>query len=410
MKDIFFYVLLVMIFSIISCNKNDNNSSPYLIEYSVEDNYISEGENVYLWVTDVNDEIIHFEKLEKNKSSNIPKPNDYNDQRISLHLLKVKPTYIYLYSYSDIKPGRINFKYEDFFYAGNKIGTAKMSFNSLPFYNEYTFSSSYGLFSIGTILQSKEVNIHDNSNDAYIYFKNGETGYYKYLQNLKAGDDLYISGSDFGFDMTKHYLNLKAGEKIDRIYLYQYKNKYDYTGRNIGLYDNYYSPDKGFSSFVFHTPELNNWSDSYRTYISFKDINGRNNYYTKFGEIPDKVEYIDADFESNDFSYNNLYMGTSGKFDCMRFYFYRNINSKYYYWYHYSENGENIRFPKIPTQISEMIPELTSSNLLTNSSSKYLYLIDYNNLNSYDQFIERTFYRQGKGILYGINSVKEIRY
>lgn len=404
-------LVLTLILTIISCSKDDNNSSPYLIEFVVADNYISEGESVYLWITDMHDEIIHFEKLDNNKSSNIPKPDNYNDERISVHLLKVKPTnYIYLYTFSDIKPGKINFKYLDYFVSGDKIGTANLNFYSLPYYNEYTVTNSTGFFSIGSFLQSKEINLYENTNDCYIYLKAGDEGYYKYFQNLKVGDDLDIYGSDFSSDITKQYVDLSPGEKIDRIYLYQYKNKNDYSGRSIGLYDNFYSYDKGLSSFVFHTPKLNNWSDSYRTSISFKDINDRYNYYTKYGKIPENVEYIDANFESDGFSYNNLFVKTTGIYDYMRFYFYRNINSKFYYWYHYSKDGENIRFPKIPTQINELIPDLTRSNILTSSSSNNLFMTDYDNLNSYDQYIDRVFYRQGKGILYGINSIKEIRY
>lgn len=407
-KFIVFSILVSVVF--MSCTKDDD-TSPYLYEISVSDNYISPNDNMYIWFTDKAGDIIFESQLKNGQQINVPKPQNYSGERYSLHLFKdYENSSKFLNTFKDIKPGTLNLKYYDFYNSGELLGKTSVNFFSLPFH-DYYFASNY---KFGSNLQKLDFNVYKNNRLGYVYLQNKYgNGYYSFIDNLKEDTQISLTGSDFRSDMTHHNVSIPSEQDINycQADIYQYENKYDFLSRSIYLYYRNFKNNELTDGINFDTPTKSPFSNTFKSSFRFNYYTFSKDYYsyTQYGAIPTQIKKIDAGFLNNELDYFDLQLQTTGTFDLVFFVCYYNKSGGSYYWNTWSEKGDDIIFPQLPNYVMQNFSDFTMENLIINNTVINAYLTDRDNTADFDEVIDRYFFRKGKGYLDGLGFVKEVR-
>jgi len=410
--------LLALIFSglilITSCREDPDEfeiSSENLLEITAEADVFSPDAEIYIWLTASDGSIIGKVEMESGMEVNIKSPEGFSDDRFCFHML-----YYYesdgdytLYSRNDMKRGMIQFR-SRFFDFGETQGEMDLSFTDVPPHTTYFIDYGPGRIS-GNEIDDISIRVYENSGWFYLCLKDEGFASYKFVNDIEPNVSRMVSLVDLNSDMADFTIDFgNTGWETYSIYAYAKAGNY-YSRRTL-LANEYHSNDWQ-SQVEFQIPRnIGRFEDigSYsRSSATGSDVDY---YYRTYGFIPESFKQINAHVSSVDFNGTDYVVNATGEFDRIdcSFSSYDQTTETSARWSIINESGGVLEFPQIPASITSMYPDVSKERLVNNETYYSIYLDDIADINSYDEYLDRTYHRKGKGLLDGITEAAYVRF
>ncbi len=368
-----------------------------LIHYQLnEDNFSYNPEAKYFtYITNDERQVLYFKQIEELPfEATAIRPDDFEGEKIKVHMVETSPITGSITSYNDVTPGIFSPVNTD--EKGAETGTAKITLTDVPKTDYYTVNNLSGESLAENTQTTKQ--LYANQNLLYVYLRHGDEAHYKIENNLVDGDNVVSLSAVAIGEMELHtfaenqkivsgieyHINGHLGTSATSPYARVYRMKTNNDVESI--------------QFDFHTPKDESAFDHYSTFVRVSDGERtfiQNDYYN----VLSGISKLNVNFSVGQNKLSEIKVSASGaSFDVLKTIFAVYGNDNYlFWWYNYSKD-DNISFPPIPTELTALIPGLSNTNLGFNPGGMQLEASEYDHFDNYDNFINRFFGRDGKGI------------
>lgn len=335
-----------------------------------------------MFLSDEEDNIIAESLWEINSVIEFDLPEDYllRSSNFSVTLVYERSEdNIYISTYLDISPGTVWYYSPSISDNNSYLGYKDLLFENIPNHERYCFAvDDYSYNGSQTLAENFSYRYYNENHDALLLLK------------LDNELDKYIKINDV-FNQTN--VDLSDMQQCDEKVLASNSNtepiSYSLIGHNEISNCDYSHYDLGSTEVDAGEP-VNieypaNTYDFFRTTIrQIKD----NEYWTQmtFGDVPDEIGRIDADFELLKDSPSDFQINAEGTFDVFSSgWEYREKNSRYYYYIHGPKDDTQLFLPKLSNLVKSKYLNLTRDDF----SLWYSMIIDYNGISSYSELNSR---------------------
>lgn len=387
----------------------------FLINVSTNENYLSAVAKSYLYITDLDNNLIgDFLEVKNNlNQSKIDRPDSFTDDRFNLHQLTISTferdgipiNTILIRSYLNIKPTTVNLR-KDRTTDCNTIASGSVKVTLMDISDFSYGSMSYNDCSKSTL--SNPVSFSDfgyfyiPNTDVYIHLKDfNNLGSYVRFSNINDGDEYQVTGTDFNTDMTLVSPNFNApiaGISVTEVDNERYDYKKLFMYRHVRNSDD---PDD-MENFNYYLP--NDDDDAiYRTEAVHAEGIGEGSYnsisYNNKSTLPDIGILNGQVIVSNPMDPFTSSYKKQGDGDILMTNFYgydgievngnmRVTNSAFY---QIINDGSNhtYQYPAVPAVLANLYPE-SSGDLLINGEfgTCYYELIDSGSHDTYEGYVK----------------------
>lgn len=375
-------------------------------------------DNAYIWLTDPeNGSVIDYVKI----VDGIPNKeklmrNGFAGAKFDFHQFEYyrDATYSdsydsYLYSYHGLTPGIDNYDFPDHpDYRSDYAGSANIYLENLPVhgFGFLTFNGSLDHtkdngFVVGT---PYDVWVYNTNQDNSLYFlleQNGTFGYQTIPGNtIDVDADIYLDASNLNTLVS--FVNVQSDIPLSNVYYYN-RERDNYFSSSQRLYYNWYDLEENITEVFMPTPT--GIMDNYNVEFYYGYVDASREKYAYMGSYDNpqgELVRINADIFITSDETSSVSLDVTGSYDYIYYRVYgRHVhtasgNYDYHYWYPRSGDG-NMRFPDFPTELQSEFPG-HNAQLYENGEYKGVYasVRDFDNIDGYEDFIDRVFYRSGK--------------
>lgn len=376
-----------------------------LIHYKIAQNTISFNPEAkhFTYITNENREVLYFKQIEELPFETIVmRPDNFNDEKITVHMVEAIPSAGKLTTFNDVVPGLFSPVVTD--EKGEETGKAKITFTDVPAHIYFTANNLYGEELNENTISYKT--LYQNQNLLYVYFKQDDKGIYKIENNLIDGDNMVSMSAISLGEMTLH--NFVENGKIINDFDFQIDGHLgtSATSPSARIYRKKVNIELESLEFDFHTPTSEASFDHYSSYIRLFD--GEKTFIQRdYFNILTGINKLDVNFDVQNRKLSEISVSASGaSFDVLKTtYAVYGIDDFMFYWENYSKD-DNIIFPPFPTELTQAIKGLSNSNLGFVEGGLQMEVTEYQHIDGYTNFINRLFGRNGLDLLDGATTVQ----
>ena len=328
MKFIIYIVFGFMLF-IIGCEDEKASSSDnLLINATFKNNWRNSAYKTFLLIQNLNGEVIADTSFTGNTSLRlIAKDGETVPERMIITtVVKDDDQNIFVTSNAGVRSG-VRWVWDGLESGNSLMFTSNISFSNMSEYERGVLSAN-GQYRRLSLFEGNYTFQHygeENSPEDILFmaYKNDGTGYYQILSEASILNNSFtIDGNNLNLANYKLILN-NTGEVANNVTLYAYENQESYArnGHRLGYYG--YRPEDFDNNENFHAyypPEYSNFN----TYLSsgYWGVQGQKSWRQRmFGEIPNSLEKMNADFQLVDSSATNFGISATGIYDNIAFNF-----------------------------------------------------------------------------------------
>ncbi|MEL6559420.1 MAG: hypothetical protein AAFQ94_14610 [Bacteroidota bacterium] len=350
--------------------KVDFSIKNILTVISIGENYLNPDYTNIFFITDSQNNLLGSTLVENGEQYVFKRPDSFNELTFNYHFLEgVNENTIALISTVAVEIADFVFEKSETSSndRGESLGQANLSIVNVPDHDYFNFFPGDYILA-GELLRDNpiDVEIFENRDDYYVYFKNGDNGYYKEGQ-LKQGTEV-LDFFDFSDAMERFEVSVDGNIGTMTIAAEDMRA----GGRVKPLYLNFFGSRSG--KLVWHLPsEREHFGNYFSTFsysrnsLNYQSV-ARNS--TEF-QIP---EHIDASLSVQSIQVNNMEIDTEGKFDELSVVLIANDSPQFFVWRISTKdtNSPFDTFPTLPEEVVSRFQEFTVSAFdnITSSSVK----------------------------------------
>lgn len=266
--------------------------------------------------------------------------------------------------------------------------TAEFSFQNIPIHTEYVFAKTWSTTYGPELFTPYYIQLQDSPTNIYLKFKITDSVHkYIWLNN--------ITGQNYSVNLEDSQLTNTDSQTIDW--------QGDFASSSLSLFGivnpgNRYSADYRIydeqkyttvNAMSVHYPP-STFTDYYTRLTLYDDVNSDDYWYQiVYGDIPNSIDIIDADFDFISTSPNNFQISTtSTNFDQIRSLWKQEIYDYYTRWSLWGPaDFTSYSLPTLPNSVIEKYPDLDNDLFELYSSS----LQDHSELDSYYEILDILF-------------------
>ena len=256
----------------------------------------------------------------------------------------------------------------------DNIGVSEYTFVNMSDFDRVVISANNSYVRADGMFDETYSLVHrgpNNTEDVLLMaYKTDGSGYYKLFQDVEAGNStIEVDGNEL-ISATYKLIANNTGEIADAIFIDAYEdNESNLSANDHRLKYKGYYPDQDWDEngdFHAHYPPI---YSKYKTGITTGEYGNSDVWYwyqRTYGDIPNSVEKINADFTLNYSSSENFEISTTGVFDNAYFYFRGENDDKAYFWFVYVNPEILDEFNSLPSMSSDAMPypELNNTSFL----------------------------------------------
>jgi len=392
-KIVSFTVMMSLFILVISsCNKKDDEiikdplpppapSFLFKIEFKGNSSEANQLKGI-IFLSDAEDHIIAESKWEDNSIIEFPLVEGYSALGSSFNVTIVYESStdnIRIKTYLDISLGTA-WQYSLSVSDNDILGTKDLLFENIPNHEEYCFSTDYkSKISLQPLSTQFSYQYIDESHDAILLLKS-DNEIDKYLEINDVFNQTHIDLADMQLCDEKILASTSSSESI----------RYSITGfKNLSAnceISRYYL---GGNEFAAGEPVRIEYPSNVFDYLqtNITQLKGNESWYqVSFGEMPDDISWLSADFEIIKDLPSDYQIQTEGTFDmCYSQWRWSEGNNSYAYYIHGSKDKTHLYLPKFSALVKDEYPNLSRDEF----SLWYSMIIDYEGLNSYEELNKR---------------------
>jgi hypothetical protein len=273
----------------------------------------------------------------------------------------------------------------------------------VPGHDYYTLNTKAGATLNAGVPYS--IKLYEKISHGYLYLRVGNAGYYFLEKNMQ--DNTYErSLGQMKFQMTKH--DLKIDHAFDKLYFDVYAHT-DATneGPKLPVFreSSVSQPNYNFS---LHTPTAEPTFIHYSSGVRLI-LKERTYSHTKFDGVITSLEKQQTNFSFINKKLDGFEFNTNGdSFDGLLTRWLELEGEVALNWLVYSKD-KNVTFPAISPVITSAFPKFKNSTFgSVTPGGVEITAFEYDNISNYDEFVDRTFGRNGKTIMEGAKKYKSV--
>ena len=384
-----------------SINATINNT---LVDFNIPIGYFDMNPNakLFTYVTSDQNQVLYTKQIESLPFSELAKrPQEYEGGKISIHFVQINPTAANLTTYQAVNTG--SFSPTVMEGNGKQTASPKMYFEDIPCHDYYTLDNTYG----PTLSQGVgyPVKLYEKINIGFVYLRVGNAGYY-YLEKDMQDTPYDRSLGQMKFQMTKH--DLKINQAFDKIYFdaYAHTNAGN-EGPKLPIYQENPLSQANYG-FVLHTPSAEPTFNHYSSEIRLQ-LKPREFSLTKYDGIIADFEKLQTNFSLTNKTLSAFAIATNGdSFDGLLTRWVKFDGDMALNWMVYSKDA-TVKFPAIAPAITTAFPNFKNATFATvDPGAVQITAFEYDNISGYDEFVNRTFGRNGFTLLEGAKKYKAV--
>ena len=386
------YICFGFILFITGCDNENASSNNLLIDAIFKNNWANSTYKTFLLIQNLNGEVIADTSFIGNTSLRlIAKDGETVPERMIITTVnKFDDENIFVTSNAGIKSG-VRWVWDGLENENNLMFNSNVSFSNMSDYEKGVLSANGQYLRLNEFEGNYTFQHYGEENSPedilFMAYKNDGTGYYQILSEASILNNSFtIDGNNLNLANYKLILN-NTGEVANNVLLYAYENQESFASKNrhrLGYYGYRQEDfDNNENFHAYYPPEYSNFVTNLTSgYWSSK---GQKSWYQKiFGEIPNSLEKINADFQLVDSSATNFGISATGDYDNIAFNFsssgsFGNIGWSIYL----NPDVQDIvsSLPNLSAEVIEFYTEFSSTEFLLALSrvSIYDYLCADNN-------------------------------
>jgi len=398
------YILIVLsIVMLTSCTEsptNNDDSVDFLFKAVFTDSWLTPGSTGTIFINDELGNLLAEATISHNSTIEFPLPEDFgkSDQKIIVSYMNSHNsdnTYFntHLYSYTDIDIG------EEFIFirntgVGDPIGSITASFDDIPEHTGFIYSvnSRYRRSSSGSLIYYSpcQVDLYYEPDLFFVRINSDDNGPLYTILSPVMTDEVFEIGADEFSELESSIIDLPVIGNIGSVTIRGYQTINNYHSGYHYL-DVTYVFDAALGEYTACYP-TNTFPD-YRTQITLYDDDYNwpvNNclYYYKYGQIPDELNQIQADFDIVQYDNNSLEISPSGEYDQIKASWFYSEDYVTVYWNIYGPASKfYFNLPQFPVTLTLEYPQIADDSF----SFYYAAVEDYTELNNYNEFLNIKF-------------------
>ena len=359
------YLFIILLFSFWSCEDKEDTVDSTLITATFKNNWVRSDVLSYLAIHNLDGTLLADTSFVGNTNFSLNTSNGENaPERMLITTITTDESgnNIEITTNAGIKSG-VNWIWEgvtDTY--DNNIGTSEYTFVNMSDFDRAVISANNSYVRADGLFDNTYSLVHrgpNNTEDVLLMaYKTDGSGYYKLFQDVEAGNStIEIDGNEL-ISATYKLIDNNTSEVADAIFIDAYENNESNLSANDHRlkYRGYY-PDQDYDEngdFHAHYPPI---YSKYKTGITtgvYGTYDTKYWYQRTYGDIPNSVEKINADFELINSNSDNFEISTTGVFDNAYFYF-KGENDVVYHWSVYIN-------PEVLNEVNSL-PSLSSNNM-----------------------------------------------
>lgn len=391
----------------LASNELSINVMNTLIHYKIAQNTIPFNPEAkhFTFITNEKREVLYFKQIEELPFEDVAlRPDDFDGEKISVHLVEANPIAGKITSFNDVTPGQFNpLIYSEL---GEQTGSAKITLTDVPPHTYFTANNLYGEV-LNENAQTLKY-LYQNQHLLYVYLRNGDQGNYKIENNLVDGDNIVSLSSVSLGEMTLHNF-AENGKIIDNFDFHVYGHiGTGPVSPSAMVYRKKLNSEFESLAFDFHIPTNESSFDHYSSYVRLFD--GEKLYMQQdYFHILTGINKLAVNFSVEKRKLSEIDITASGSaFDILKTtYVEYGIDDFLFYWENYSKD-DNISFPPIPADLTKAISGLSNANLGFVDGGVQMEATEYQYIDGYTDFINRYFGRDGVNFSEGASSWQNV--
>ena len=378
MKNIF-YIFFSFILFIISCE--DENASPnnLLIDATFKNNWTSADNKTFLLIQNLNGDLIADTSFTGNTSLRLVAKDSENvpERIIVTTVAKFDDSYISVVSNAGVRSG-VRWIWDGLEDENILMFTSNISFSNMSEFERGVLSANGQYLRLDEFEGNHTFEHYGDKNSTedilFMAYKNDGTGYYQILSEASIINNSFtIDGNNLNLANYKLISN-NSGEVANNVLLYAYENQESFASKNqhrLGYYgwrQEDFDDNENFHSY--YPPEYSKFVTNLTS--GYWSSQGQKSWYQKiFGEIPNSLEKINADFQLVDSSATNFGINSTGDYDNIAFNFSSEMSFGTIAWSIYlNPEVQNIvsSLPNLSGEVIEFYNEFSSTEFLLSLS------------------------------------------
>jgi hypothetical protein len=323
------YICFGFILFMIGCEDKNNFNNNLLIDATFKNNWTNPDYKTFLLIQNLDGEVIADTGFTGNANFNlILKDSETAPERMIVTTVnQTSDGYISVTSNAGIRSG-VEWVWDGLENDDRLMFTSNINFSNMGDFEKGVLSSNgqYQRLSGFDYECTFEHYGEENSPEDILFmaYKNDGTGYYQIFDNASIiNNSFIIDGNNLNLANYKLISN-NTGEKADNVMLYAYDNQESFASKNrhrLGYYgyqEEDFDDDENFHSY--YPPNYSNFVTNLAS--GSLGSQGQKSWSQKtFGEIPNSLEKINADFQLVDSSAAGFQINTTGVYDNIAFKF-----------------------------------------------------------------------------------------
>jgi len=386
------YICFGFIFFIIGCEDENSSSNNLLIDATFKKNWADPNYKTFLLIQNLNGEVIADTSFTGNTNLRLVAKNGETvpERMIVTTVTKFDDSYISVASNAGIRSG-VRWVWDGLENENSLMFTSNISFSNMSEYEKGVLSANGQYLRLNEFEGEYTFEHYGEENSSedilFMAYKNDGTGYYQILSEASVINNSFtIDGNNLNLANYKLILN-NTGEVANNVLLYAYENQESFASKNrhrLGYYGYRQEDfDNNENFHAYYPPEYSNFVTNLTS--GYWSSQGQKSWYQKiFGEIPNSLEKINADFQLVDSSAINFGISATGDYDNIAFNFSSSGSFGSIGWSIYlNPDVQDIvsSLPNLSAEVIEYYTEFSSTEFLLGLSrvSIYDYLCADNN-------------------------------
>ena len=378
MKNIF-YIFFSFILFIISCEDENASSDNLLIDATFKNNWTSADHKTFLLIQNLNGDLIADTSFTGNTSLRLVAKDSENvpERIIVTTVAKFDDSYISVVSNAGVRSG-VRWTWDGLEDENILMFTSNISFSNMSEFERGVLSANGQYLRLDEFEGDHTFEHYGDKNSTedilFMAYKNDGTGYYQILSEASIINNSFtIDGNDLNLANYKLISN-NSGEVANNVLLYAYENQESFASKNqhrLGYYgwrQEDFDDNENFHSY--YPPEYSKFVTNLTS--GYWSSQGQKSWYQKiFGEIPNSLEKINADFQLVDSSATNFGINSTGDYDNIAFNFSSEMSFGTIAWSIYlNPEVQNIvsSLPNLSGEVIEFYNEFSSTEFLLSLS------------------------------------------